>query len=125
LQESCPTLNVTVVEIPPQSQLIQALGAAASQPPGSGMLVLGPFYPLKTTQDLRGIPTITPWQPGDPTREVPEGAVAPFFSALDTDLEPGTYRLEFRYLLERYTDVVQTVYSQPFQVKSAEPASGP
>jgi len=55
-----------------------AAGAAPAQLSGSGPLVvrgaeaLGPFQPVFFYGDLRDLPVVPAWQPGDPIQDIPD-----------------------------------------------------
>ena len=114
--DSCPTLNVYVIEIAAMSDLTNPLGPASPPALPTGPVVIGPVGPSGSGGDLTNLPTVAPWQSGDPIREMPEGAIAPPFSATDDDLGPGTYRIEFGFAQGSSSGPVQTVYSEPFIV---------
>jgi hypothetical protein len=79
--------------------------------------VVGPVAP-STLTDASRLPTAVPWRPGDPVREVPEGAVAAPFSPVSGDLAPGTYRVELSFAVGTAPEVARTAYSAPFVVQS-------
>jgi hypothetical protein len=116
--DACPTLNVTPTAIPGASELTRPLGPDIQVPNPPGPVVIGPVAP-SISPELAALPTAVPWKPGDPVREIPEGAVAAPFSALSSDLAPGMYRIELRFALRpgATSDEVQTVHSDPFEVK--------
>jgi len=113
--DACPSSNVYVTEIAAQGQLSGALGPA-SQPAATGPIVIGPVSPYGSGDDLTTLPTVAPWRSGDPVRVVPEGAIAPPFSAASANLAPGTYRVEFSFSRGTTSGPVATAYSEPFIV---------
>lgn len=114
--DTCPAFEVYVTEIAPMSDLTGALGPASQAPTASGPIVIGPISPGSSGDDLTNLPTVAPWRSGDPIRVVPEGAIAPPFSATVHDLGPGTYRVEFSFARGSASGPVGTVYSEPFVV---------
>jgi hypothetical protein len=110
--DSCPAFNVYVTEIPGKAHLTGALGPAGRPPVASGPIVIGPVSPAGSGDDLTTLPTVAPWRSGDPVHVVPEGGIAPPFSAAETRLEPGTYRVEFSYAQGSASGPVSTVYSE-------------
>jgi hypothetical protein len=114
--DSCPAFNVYVTAIPGQERLTGALGPASQPPLASGPIVIGPVSPFASGDDLTTLPTVAPWRSGDPVRVVPEGGIAPPFSATETDLVPGTYRVEFGYMQGSASGPVSTVTSEEFIV---------
>jgi hypothetical protein len=95
--DSCPAFNVYITEISGMGQLTGALGPASHAPIRSAPIVIGPVSPFGSGDDLTTLPTAAPWRSGDPVVVVPEGEVAPPFSAAVADLDEGTYRVEFDY----------------------------
>jgi hypothetical protein len=114
--DSCPAFPVYVVEVAATSELTSALGGASQPPAATGPIVIGPTGPSASGGDLTKLPTVAPWRSGDPVRVVPEGAIAPPFSALGDDLGPGTYRIEFSFAQGDVSAPVQSVYSESFIV---------
>lgn len=116
--DPCPTLNVTATAIPGGSELTRPLGPDMHVPNPTGPVVIGPVAP-SVSPEQAALPTAVPWKPGDPVREIPEGAVAAPFSALSSDLAPGMYRVELRFAPRpgATSDEVQTVHSALFEVK--------
>jgi hypothetical protein len=114
--DTCPTLDVYVTEIAAMSDLTRPLVPASQPPIASGPIVIGPISPASSGDDLTNLPTVAPWRSGDPIRVVPEGAIAPPFSAIVGDLGPGTYRIEFSFAYGAASGPVGTVYSEPFIV---------
>jgi hypothetical protein len=114
--DSCPAFNVYVTEIPGKGHLTGALGPASPAPVASGPVVIGPVSPAASGDDLTTLPTIAPWQSGDPVHVVPEGGIAPPFSAAEASLEPGTYRVEFSFAQGSASGPVSTAYSADFIV---------
>lgn len=117
---SCPTPNVTATEILPMTDLTRVLGPATQAPHEQGPVVIGPVAPSISQHDVGTLPTAIPWMPGDPIRVVPEGAVAAPFSVTDSNLDPGTYRVEFTFGLGSgsASDNVRTVRSEAFVITS-------
>ena len=112
----CTTVNVYVTEIVAMSDLTRPLDPA-SQPPGAtGPIVVGPISPSASGDDVTKLPTVAPWRSGDLTRVVPEGAIAPPFSVVGADLDPGSYRIGFSFAEGTVTGPVRTVYSDRFTV---------
>ncbi len=113
--DSCPSFNVSVTEIPGKGQLTGAIGAS---PPStaSGPIVIDPVAPARSGDDVTTLATVAPWRSGDPVRVVPEGAIAPPFSAADVSREPGTYRLEFSFWHGPASGPVSISHSEPFVV---------
>jgi hypothetical protein len=114
--DSCTTSNVYVVEVPAMSELVRPLGTASHAPAPTGPIVIGPTGPSASGGDLTKLPTVAPWRSGDPVRVMPEGAIAPPFSASGDDLGSGTYRIEFSYAQGDVSAPVQSVYSESFIV---------
>jgi hypothetical protein len=112
----CPALDVYVTEIPAKGYLSGALGPASQPPVASGPVVIGPVPPFASGHDLTTLPTVAPWRSGDPVRVVPEGAIAPPFSAVEVDLEPGTYRVEFSFAQGSASGPVSAAHSEDFVV---------
>jgi hypothetical protein len=114
--DSCTTSNVHVVEVPAMSNLTRPLDAASQAPAHTGPIVIGPTGPSASGGNLTTLPTVAPWRSGDPVRVMPEGAIAPPFSAASDDLSPGTYRIGLVYAQGSVSAPAQTVYSGPFLV---------
>ena len=116
--DPCPTLNVTPHAISGGSELTRPLGPDMQAPNAPGPVVIGAVAP-SISPEITALPTTVPWKPGDPVREIPEGAVAAPFSTLSSDLAPGMYRIEFKFALRpgANSDEVQTVHSAPFEVQ--------
>jgi hypothetical protein len=114
--DRCPTLTVYITEIVAMSDLTRPLGQASQPPIASGPIVIGPISPASSSDDLTNLPTVAPWRSGDPIRVVPEGAIAPPFSATVGNLGPGTYRIEFSFAEGAASGPEGTVFSEPFIV---------
>ncbi|MDA2911627.1 hypothetical protein MYX04_11960 [Nitrospiraceae bacterium AH_259_D15_M11_P09] len=85
-------------------------------------LVSEPSKPGVFEKDLRTLPTVKPWKPGDAIREVPRGGGILYgeeslpFSPLLGEIGPGTYRILFRFTVDAPGGPVQTVYSKEFLI---------
>ncbi len=97
------------------------LGPATQESKTQGPMVGKPSVPGVYQGDLRDLPKVEPWKPGDPIREVPrggpqaEGQRLPT-SCLSGEIVPGTYRIEFRFKLRPTSERAQKVYSKEFVV---------
>jgi hypothetical protein len=110
----CPNPNVIPVSVPGQSSLAGVFGAPPP-PPSAGVVVIGPVAP-STSRDLTTLPTVAPWQPGDPVRTIPEGAIAAPFGPVGPGPGSGTYRLELVFAAGLPSGVRGTAYSGAFVI---------
>lgn len=107
--------------VAPEGEIGGILGPAAQDSGVQGPLIGEPSSPGVFEGDVRTLPPVKPWQPGDPVFEVPrggvsaEGQVRPF-SALGSELGPGTYRIVFSFRMGSTSGPVHTVYSEEFVV---------
>lgn len=117
---ACPTKGlVSVVLIAPKSQITGTLGPQTSGVQGPTVSL--PTKPEMMDRDLRTLPPQKPWQPGDPVSEVPQALSPPKFeslrpSALESEIAPGRYRIEFSFTVGSTSGPVQSVYSQEFVI---------
>ena len=118
-KESCvtsvPSDPPSVIAIAPQSWTRGTLGETTLGPKPQGPIVSEPVNPFATQKSL-GPPPAQPWKPGEPIPEIPEGGRRPPFSALDGELEPGRYRIEFTFTVGAIRGLIQVVYSKDFSV---------
>ena len=85
-----------------------------------GPIVSGPTAPSIFPGNVRELPTIPSWEPGDPTWEVPRGG-PPGESRLRLDnlqneLDPGSYRLGLEFTVEAAATAVHSARSAVFTV---------
>lgn len=120
---ACPDgSQPALVIIPPRSQLSAALDPAAQEPGIIGPIVGQPVAPSQFDDDLRTLPTVEPWKPGDPIIVVPEGELdepePEIFgaSSADSPLAQGRYRVEFSFRVGSDLDLARTAYSLEFIV---------
>lgn len=106
---SCPEQEVHVFRIPARSQLTQALWPISQAAANQGAVTSEPIPPGVFEGNLQDLPTSTPFQ--FPAIEVPEGAIAPPFSLLKTDLPAGTYRIELGFTVGHPANASQATYS--------------
>jgi hypothetical protein len=111
---TCGNPNVIPASIPAGSSLTGALGPPPPPPP-AGVVVIGPVAP-SISRDLSKLPTVAPWQPGDPVRVIPEGASPAPFGSVGLALGPGTYRLELTFAAGLPTTASITAYSPTFAI---------
>jgi hypothetical protein len=114
--DACPPDEVNVTEIAAGQTVEGLLGPFAPPPTASKPVVIGPVSPAGNSRPIASLPIA---QSG-PSRVVPEGAIAPPFSATISSLGPGTYRLSVTFARGSREAPAETVYSEPFVV---EPAS--
>jgi hypothetical protein len=97
------------------------LAAVRSDSGTDSPIVSGPSAPGAFEGDVRTLPTVLPWQPGDPIREVPRGPSRPAetlcFSAGERAFSPGMYRIEVQFTMEALSDAWQTIYSDEFIIE--------
>jgi hypothetical protein len=111
---SCPEQEVHVFRIPPRSQMTQVLWPISQAAANQGAVTSEPIPPDVFEGNLQDLPTSTPFP--FPVIEVPEGAIAPPFSLLETDLPAGTYRIEFSFTVGHPAGASQATYSADFVV---------
>lgn len=111
---SCPEQEVHVFRIPPRSQMTQSLWPISQAAGNQGAVTSEPIPPDVFEGNVQDLPTSTPFQ--FPVIEVPEGAIAPPFSLLKTNLPAGTYRIEFSFTVGHPTGASQATYSAEFVV---------
>ena len=112
-QGSCPAGGPTAVSaIAPHSQMKGTVGPAAPDTGTQRPIVTEPSVPGVFEGDVRTRPTAERWKPGDPIREVPRGRIP--FSVLRGEIDPGTYRIEFRFTVSPTSGPVQAAYSEKF-----------
>lgn len=115
---SCPASWITIA---PKSAMKSTVGLAMQESGAQGPMVSEPSTSSPFQKDLRILPTIEPWKPGDLLREVPKGASppgkeSPRFGALKGKMSPGRYRIEFSFQLGSMSGPAQKVYSEEFVV---------
>jgi hypothetical protein len=109
------------IAIASKSKMTGTLGLVSQDADTGGPIVSKPSSPSVFEDDLRTLPTVEPWKPGDPIREVPRGGNPPGantvpFDALYSKIGPGTYRIVLGFTMDVTTGMIQTVYSKEFIV---------
>lgn len=115
---SCPEISISIA---PRSVMRGALGPTLKNSGAQRPIVSEASTPSLFQKDLRTLPTVEPWKPGDPIREVPKAGIPPGaesipFSALQSEISPGTYRINFSFKLGSMSGPAQKVYSEEFVV---------
>ena len=107
------------VAVPPGSALAGTVQPPPAETENQGPVVGEAVTPAVAGEDLESAPTAEPWQPGDPTRFVPEGDLAlgdlPF-SALSDALALGSYRLALHFAVGALDGPTYVAYSPTFVV---------
>jgi hypothetical protein len=111
--DACPPNEVNVTEIRAGGTMTALLGPVPRPPNASGPIVIGPIAPAASSRPVRSLPTAQP----QPSRVVPEGAIAAPFSATISPIVPGTYRLAITFAAGTRDAPAATAYSEPFVVE--------
>ena len=109
-------------ELPRGGSPPEALGPTPQDSGTQGPMVIAPSVPSLSNVDVSTLPTVEPYKPGDPIRELPRGGMTSElsglpFSALEGDIEPGTYRVAFSFIVGAPSGPAQTIYSAAFDVE--------
>jgi hypothetical protein len=117
----CPDgMQFSPVVLRPGSRLTAQLGAGQGTYTVEDGVGGEPAAPSVYERSLHDLPPAASWKPGDPVIEVPQGISTrlpwPPFSLVENPLEPGIYRLEFRFIVSDRASPQVTVYSQEFLV---------
>jgi hypothetical protein len=121
LEPSCPTGTLSPISIAPQGEVSGTVGAPPGQT-GTPPIVVGtPVAPGEFGGNLGTLPTAIPWQTGTPVHEgsrgvLPTGTPALPFSLWSTNLQPGTYRIAFTFVMNSSPTQSYTVTSEEFAV---------
>lgn len=121
-REPCTAEGPTLfIAIAPNGEMQGAAGRAAEGSRIESPVVSEPSRPGVFEGDVRKLPPVEPWKPGDPIREVPkrgdppEGQFPPF-STVRGEIASGTYRIELRFRLAASLGPERTIYSKEFVV---------
>jgi hypothetical protein len=121
-QDRCPTsIAPANVPIPKGSQIKGKLGRGKAIDYIVGPIV-GPLTAPQTfAGDVRDLPKVPPWQPGDPTWEVPRGGPLsderrPPFNALASHLGEGRYQIRVGYTIGTVPGPMGKVVVSEFQI---------
>jgi hypothetical protein len=121
-QDRCPTsAALAKVPIPKGSQIRGILGHGKASDYMVGPIV-GPVTAPQTFEgDVKDLPKVPPWQPGDPTWEVPRGRLLPNdrrppFDALASRLGEGRYQIRTGYTIGPAPGSAEKVVAAEFQI---------
>jgi hypothetical protein len=121
-QQRCPTrAALAKVPIPPGSRITGQLGQGQASSYSVGPIVGALTVPQVFEGHVKDLPKVKPWQPGDPTWEVPRGGPLPErrrppFDALTTPLGEGRYHIRVRYTIGAASGPVGERVSAEFQI---------
>jgi hypothetical protein len=121
LESSCPAGALSPIAIAPQGEVSGTVAAPPGQTGTPSIVVGSPVAPGEFGGNVGTLPTAIPWQTGTPVHEgsrgvLPTGTPVVPLRLSSTNLQPGTYRIAFTFVINSNPTQPYTVYSEEFTV---------
>jgi hypothetical protein len=121
LKPTCPASFLSAMSLAAQSKVSGVVGPCPARAATPTVVAGSPAIPSQFGGNLGGLPTAVPWQTGTPVHEVPPGILPSEtpttpLTLLSLNLQPGTYRILFTFVVTSDPTHLYAVYSEEFTV---------